>query len=410
MFTRLNHHPYLKKVSLLLSSSVLGQLIPFLVMPILTRFYSPEAFAELGLFMVYVGVFSAMGTLKFDQAILLPKKSEEVGQLVLASISSLLGILLVAGLGLFWYSSWNTWEVIWLLLASFSAGLALLFIQWSNRLGKTKAIAAHKLTLGVGVSGAQWASVGFSSGLIIGKVVGDYLSLIPYFRALWPVRVRFNPSLAWEVCKRYLRFPLYLMPVTAFAYVANRFPLVVFYEYGYVDEGGEFEAVYRLSLAAATLLVSNLYLSFSEEMIQKEKRGESVLVFFKMHIRSLLLTIGLPAIPVIGFVSWFLPDVLGAEWEQTGLFFLVLSPFFLMYILVAPFVYVLLYRDKLKQTLLFELGIHGLKLAGLFLGLKYSIWGGLLGFSLAGVLGYTVYGGYVFREIRRGSLPSSDGD
>lgn len=369
-------------------------------MPLMTRLYSPEAFAELGLFMVYVGALSAIGTLKLDQALLLPEKDEDASRLVMMSSTSLVFTVAVISVGLVVWSEWSGWEVCMIALASFSAGLALLFIQWANRMGFTRAIAWHKLSLGAGVSGAQIGSYGLEGGLLIGKVIGDYIALIPYSQVLLPLVKGIKDRFKWELFKKYARFPLLLMPVTAFAYVGNRFPLIVFNEYGLVSEGGEFEAVYRLSMAAATLVVSSLYLGFSEAMIQKIKQGESVSDFFNTHIRTMAFTILLPAIPVIGLTTWLLPDVLGEAWGQTGLFFLVLSPLFLAYIMVSPFVYVFLYQNKMSYMVGFEFLIHVLKLIGLFWGLSYSVLGGLIAFSVVGTAVYAVYGWYVYRSIR----------
>lgn len=67
----------LKRMATLLGGSLAGQLVTIVAAFILTRLYSPEAFAHLEMFALVTGITAVLGTGKFEQALMLPKAESE---------------------------------------------------------------------------------------------------------------------------------------------------------------------------------------------------------------------------------------------------------------------------------------------------------------------------------------------
>ena len=67
----------LKRMATLLGGSLAGQLVTIAAAFILTRLYSPEAFAHLEMFALVTGLAAVLGTGKYEQALMLPKAESE---------------------------------------------------------------------------------------------------------------------------------------------------------------------------------------------------------------------------------------------------------------------------------------------------------------------------------------------
>ena len=61
------------RMAKLFGGSLAGQLVAFAAAFVLARLYSPEAFAHLEVFALVTGIAAALGTGKFEQALMLPK-------------------------------------------------------------------------------------------------------------------------------------------------------------------------------------------------------------------------------------------------------------------------------------------------------------------------------------------------
>jgi O-antigen/teichoic acid export membrane protein len=72
----------------LLTGTALGQLLLLAVSPLLTRLFTPAAFGAFGVFLSLAAIMSALSTLRFDQAIMLPKEAEEAAPLFWAALLS----------------------------------------------------------------------------------------------------------------------------------------------------------------------------------------------------------------------------------------------------------------------------------------------------------------------------------
>ena len=59
----------LKNIIVLTSGTVMAQLVAYLLTPVITRLYTPDESAELGLFIRIVGVGAALATARYELAL-----------------------------------------------------------------------------------------------------------------------------------------------------------------------------------------------------------------------------------------------------------------------------------------------------------------------------------------------------
>lgn len=89
----------IQRMATLLGGAVTGQLVTVLAAFILTRLYSPSAFAHLEMFALVTGIAAVLGTGKFEQALMLPKDMAKAkalfsaGQRAVAKTTLLVGLL-----------------------------------------------------------------------------------------------------------------------------------------------------------------------------------------------------------------------------------------------------------------------------------------------------------------------------
>ena len=83
---------FLSNTIKLSSAPLLTQIFSFLMLPIISRLYSPEDFGVFNIFISYIGVVTVFSGMAYHQAIVLPKKDKDGFNLFI--ISFFLSVLL----------------------------------------------------------------------------------------------------------------------------------------------------------------------------------------------------------------------------------------------------------------------------------------------------------------------------
>ena len=183
---------FIKNVLVLMSGSLVAQIISVGTAPVITRLFTPENFGVLALFVAVVTILSGVGSLCYERSILLPKKNDEainifsLSSLILlsATITTFFVILIsndrVASLlGNAKFSIWLWLVPLGLLIEGFLLNLRFWLIR--NKEFKTLSFATIsntfvsslvKITIGIIVGAyAGGLIVGFISGLIVSSFI-----------------------------------------------------------------------------------------------------------------------------------------------------------------------------------------------------------------------------------------------
>jgi len=84
----LSKNKFFQNLVKLSSSTLLAQVLLIISSPLLTRLYSPEDFGVFAFFIGIIGVLSTITNLRYEQAIIIPKKDSLANQLVYLSLIS----------------------------------------------------------------------------------------------------------------------------------------------------------------------------------------------------------------------------------------------------------------------------------------------------------------------------------
>lgn len=137
-----------RNLARLASGSIIAQVLVTVSMPVLTRLFAPEAFGVTALFTAAYGLLIPIITLKYDQAVIMPKSQDRaiaIGGMVMvvATVNSLIVCAVVVTYLVFLSGKR---EYLWLLLplALWLGAAFTLMQQWSSASPTTRTTPAAR--------------------------------------------------------------------------------------------------------------------------------------------------------------------------------------------------------------------------------------------------------------------------
>jgi O-antigen/teichoic acid export membrane protein len=77
LFKKITSSHFVKNITIVMSGTMIAQALGFSMSPVISRLYSTTNFGIYGSFISFVGIISAVATLEYSSALILPKKNEE---------------------------------------------------------------------------------------------------------------------------------------------------------------------------------------------------------------------------------------------------------------------------------------------------------------------------------------------
>lgn len=353
------------------SGAGVAQVVSFLLMPIVSRLYSP---AEMGEYAIYAAACTLMGivvNLRLDAPVVIASDEGEAIRLVrLGAMSSV--VLSVVGFFLLWVTAivcrinWLTVGFISLVAISACAlGISQMLINYLNRHQRYRQLAMRSaldrlagLSFSIGI-----ALLGLTAiGMPLGQTLGLILTLIFLFTV---ARIR-NVSNSWDGLARTFRanadFPKKNL-FSSLLYAGSIYgPSLLFAAFFAKSELGALNLAMRVFDAPIYLLGNTFYVVYYRHISQKtvsEKR--------RLFWRSIRILIGLVILPfsLVAFKGeWIFGFVFGSQWTQAGAFAFWLAPLNLArlcFLSQGPILLAerRLFRDLVNNIVLFAAQIIG---------------------------------------------------
>ena len=370
----------------MLSANVLGQMIPFLIAPVLSRIFSPVDFAVQANFLAIVNLLGIVATGRLELAIPLPKEHRRAQDLVFTGgIITLALTLLSMLIPLFsveigeWYEDTILPDYLWLVpLSVMSVGLLGIANNWILRGQKYSVISAGKVAQSLINNGlaALLGYIGWGvSGLIIAWLISQFVNagMLGIFVNRKISRSDFSRQTITSTLSEFRDFPM-INSLHAFTDVfVTQFLLfwLIAVNFGQI-ELGLFALMYRYVRAPIVLITSSVSQLYYVEAGKALQEGKSALPMMMRTLRTTFMF----AVPFIVVLLLFGPQLfrwyLGAEWEQAGEYARCISPMLFLYFLVSPVSGTPILRGKQKQAFLFSLIGYGLSTLGLLSALFFN--------------------------------------
>mgnify|MGYP001217021060 CR=1 FL=1 len=346
IYIELRNSQYLKNLFILTGGVGFSQLIPLLLLPVLTRFFTPVDFGVFALFMAIVQLLSIVMTFRLEMAVVLPKKDVDAALLCLMSFLLVSGFSFITLLMVIICYNMDFFFPVMSMLTTIPESIMLavlclipvgvfflgcynILYSWNNRLECYKKMTySHLIHSFISTPGAilfYFSSLS-SVGLILGQIIGRFMACFVLLTSLLKhIPLSFSLS-HLERCKfllkEYRRFIVFETPHTILNFISQKM-IIAFFTilFGFFTVG-VFELADKI-IGKPLGIISN---SFKTVFYKRLTTAKDKLLLFKKSI--LLMT----------FISFFLtapfyviPDqffifLLGSEWSDTGKYIQLICP------------------------------------------------------------------------------------
>lgn len=418
---------FITNVLKLISGSVLAQALGIVLIPIITRLYTPGDYGVFQLFISISGIIAVMSCLSYQMAILLPKKDEDAVNIVVLCIALILLISFMTG-GIFILFSDLLGDILktpdlsqymfFLPFVVLLNGIFLVLNNWMIRKTRFSGVAAANVVNSF-VSKIVQIGAGLNAlsavGLIAGYIIGFLAALYAMIRQILVDKSLFlNYSLSEMkvMAIRYKRFPLF----TTWATLANSLstqvaPLMLAAFFGPTIVGFYGVAFMVIGMPMGLIGTAAAQVFFQKISEVKNVSGNFQMVVEEMHQR--LVSIGIfPFLILMIIGEELFAFMLGAEWSVAGQYAQILSPWIFLVFISSPLSTVLLVLEKQTVALAFNVVILISRILVLLVGgIYFDSVVTLVLFSITGMLfiGYMNFyilsiSGVLYRNILRDFL------
>lgn len=367
-----------RDLGLVLVGTGLGQLIPILASPVLTRLYTPAQMGDFALFGSLVGILVILSTGRFELSIILPKRDQDALALVALCTLTALAVNVVVSIStitltVFSPSSTSIWTWLpWLGPTALVTAWFQTLYFWSNRgrhfrhmsearIARAASIAAFQLSF------SRLGSNGLILGLLVGVAVG-FVRLVfvcPLKRLARRFRQR-RTIIAQAY--RYRDFPRFSMWASLAENLGANLPVFLLTGLFSPAEAGLFalaQRVIRVPIQVVSTAMGDVFRERAARQYQEAGTCRGLLV------RTIALQAGLALVPALlllltaGDAVSFL---FGSEWRPSGDIIRVLVPMFFLQFLANPIGNMFIIAEKQH--------IGALMQACLVLGSAAALWVG----------------------------------
>jgi O-antigen/teichoic acid export membrane protein len=336
---------------LLVGGSALGQAVTVLLLPALTRLYTPSDFAVLAVFTSAVALLSVAAGLRLELAIPIPKSDEEAAQLLFLSllvnsVSAIAALLVALAFPVPITSVLGQpalRRLLWLVpVAMWVTAVYTTLQYWHTRKRNFSAIASTRIAQAVSGTGVQlsfglWHIAPF--GLLLGQVVTNAAGLVKLARlGLAQDRAllrRVSGARMRAAMRAYGAFPKYSTFEALTNAASMQLPFMLISAFGTVSEAGHLLLASRVIGGPMSLIgmaVSQVFFSRASDEHRSGQLGR-----FTGEILSILYKFGVGPILFIGLTAPFLfPLLFGDRWSRAGVIVLWMTPSFFLQFLVSP--------------------------------------------------------------------------
>lgn len=359
----------MKYTIVLMSGTMASQVISYLFAPIITRIYSPEEGAELGLYLRIIGVGAALATARYEFALPIAKTHGHSYRLYklsfFFSIIVSLGSFLILLVPVFNGGSIEAYGFYALVpFGIFFTALTSLGTNWALRLKGFRTITysrvsnavvgnVFKVLLGL----LNWGYLGLIIGTVLGVLISSFWFLRDFVKTgrIYPVRYRSPRN--WLLARENIDFPLINMPHAIMDLSRDLLIAVILLALFSKEEFGLYDHSYRMMripLMFVGLAIGQVFFQRAAEMVNK---GQDITASILKSIRTLTVLSILPFTLIFFFGEDLFAFVFGDEWGGAGRFSEILAPMFMMNFISSPISSLPMVLKK--QRAFFRLAIFG---------------------------------------------------
>ena len=364
---RLLQSGLIRSITLLVGGTAFAQALMVLVLPILTRLYSPQDFSVLAVYASLLGIISVAACLRLDIAIPMPETDGDAANLLalalgfclLVSVATALPILLAPAAIARLLHQPGLQAYLWLLpIGVLLAGTYSALQYWATRKKIFGVIAKTRMTQAIGAAGTQlgmgWLGLA-PSGLLVGQAISSGAGVVGLGRRVLTVdRAALSdvsqPNMR-RLFREYDRFPKY----STFEALANtggiQLPVILIAALAIGPEAGFLMLGMRVIQVPMNLIgnaISQVYLAHAPEEYRAGTLGN-----FTAGILGGLMKTGVG--PLL-FAALVAPQafalIFGEKWQRAGVLVAWMTPWFVAQLMSSPVSMVMHVRNRQRGMMI----------------------------------------------------------
>lgn len=379
-----NPSDFFRSLMVLVTGTVVAQLIMLIALPLLTRLYAPEDFSALAVYASLLGVISVAACLGLDLAVSMPESDEESSNLLILAVFFAAMTSLATGLALYFFDDSFLIKIglekllpfLWMIPAGIFISAAYSAIQFY---AVRKKSFSHIAKAKIGQSSAAVSSqIGFGVcgvtpfGLLFGQMLSSGIGSLHLFLNLTNRKILSATS--FENLKatlaKYKKFPQFTTFETLTNSAGIQVPIILIATMIAGPEAGFLFLAMRVMQAPMSLIggaISQVYLANAP---QENSKGN--LAPFTEKIINGLIKVGVGPIVFAGIIAPIaFSIVFGKEWERSGVLVSWMAPWFVFQFLASPISMAMHVKNMQKLMLVitisgFTLRVGALLFASLF--------------------------------------------
>jgi len=374
----------------LFSGSLLAQLIPLAIMPLLTRLFSEEMFGIYFIYSSILVILSVLATLKFELACVLPDNDADALNLLMVSLASTFVISLFSAIGIYLFYDWiillladNTignWLYL-IPLSVFLLGTFQSFSYWHNRKKQytsisyskvSKALVAGSSQIGTGYSAIQ--PIGLIPGMVLGQIVSSAYLAYSAFKSFREILSEISIKRMWQLILVYKDIPIFNTLMDVLNKTSNQLPIFLLTRFFGLSITAYYGLASRVVNAPLGLIGQSVGQVFYQRASELKNQKSNLYPYIKkMYLQ--LFRIAIPIFTLLTVLSFFFGFIFGGEWETAGYFALILLPWLFVMFLNSPITFIITVLNKQRQMLMYNLLLLLARLSALYFG--YSFYGNM---------------------------------
>jgi O-antigen/teichoic acid export membrane protein len=418
MVARLQRRGFGRSVLVLAGGAAGAQLINAAASPVLTRLYTPFEIGQLGLFLAFMYVASVGLSLRYEQALTVPKSNDEAAGLALLAIgivpvTALVATLVLVLLGTLQVAGFETLPAIaWplALVGLIAFGVFGVLRYWLIRLNEYRAISEVQIAQSLGRAAGQTvfgiAGLGVT-GLLLSDVIGRALGLARMLRAAVPSITAGRPQSRRAVlalAREYWRFPVLGVPSSLLNAVAFSLPVPLLAAAYALPVAGYFALVQRVLGLPMTIIGSSVADALLARMSEHARHDPSLALPLFRRTALALAAIGIPiALVVALFAPTLFAWIFGEEWRTAGQMAALMAPWYFAALVVSPLSRVALVYQGQAGKLVYDVVSFAAVVVSLLGGAAIGLdaLGAIGVLSILQILAYGVYFVVLYRLVTR---------
>jgi len=372
---------YILNIATLMSGTLIAQVISLAFIPILTRLYTPAEFGLFSLFLTIISILGAVSSLKYDQAIMLPKNHKDAEALVFLSLIITLFITILSTIIIILFRDFfiNYFDgkeyIIWLVpLGTFLIGAVQIFTAFTSRKQHYKTIATARVANSISLISIQSFSryLFRLDGLILGKIVAEMVTLFILvtkqikrqslqLKSISKRRVKLNS-------KRYSNFPKYQSITVLFNAISQNLLILLLTSFYSVEVAGLYALSIRVLQAPVGLIGGSTREVYYQRASKMYSEGRNIFPIFYKTTISLLKIFIIPFFIVSLFGESLFAIIFGEEWIESGIIAQILIFWILFLFINSPSIATFNIIKLQKLQMIIEFFSVGFRFISIFIG------------------------------------------